>query len=192
MPHNLTSFIAALTGSIGSGTCCGCIPFTFAPSVAAPGVASTAAPITSILPSAAAISGGLPSAIPAAVATQSAVSSTPVLTSFMTFFAPLLAFSKISDFFSETNRLEKESKDKTCQCNLINVEKTNGNQSASDGYSFFQEKSHSDNEHSIKVVSINKEGNNNNNLATNAKSPEDTSSDVNFFLEGTDIDNDEI
>ncbi|SPJ11779.1 conserved Plasmodium protein, unknown function [Plasmodium sp. DRC-Itaito] len=110
MPHHLTSFAAALTGSISSGTCCGCIPFTFSPAVT-PTMASTTAPLSAAIPNA---------VLPAAVATQSAVSSTPVLTSVISFFAPLLSFYKNYEYFEETKANNKEKVDKGCQCNLIN------------------------------------------------------------------------
>ncbi|GAB68724.1 hypothetical protein PCYB_141520, partial [Plasmodium cynomolgi strain B] len=112
MPHHLTSFVAALTGSISSGTCCGCIPFSFSPAVT-PAVASSTAPLSAAVPN---------TAIPAAVASQSAVSSTPVLTSAMAFFAPLLAFYKKYNIFEETKECTKEKVDKMCQCNLVTGE----------------------------------------------------------------------
>ncbi|CRG97445.1 conserved Plasmodium protein, unknown function [Plasmodium gallinaceum] len=109
MPHHLTSFVAALTGSISSGTCCGCIPFTFYPSVT-PAVASSTAPLSAALPN---------TVIPTAVASQSAVSSTPVLTSVMAFFTPLLSFYKKCNVFGESLENNKLKVDKKCQCNLI-------------------------------------------------------------------------
>ncbi|GAW83265.1 hypothetical protein, conserved [Plasmodium gonderi] len=109
MPHHLTSFVAALTGSVTSGTCCGCIPFSFSSAVS-PAVASSTAPLSAAIPN---------TAIPAAVASQSAVSSTPVLTSVMAFFAPLLAFYKKYNIFEETNNCSIEKVDKMCQCNFI-------------------------------------------------------------------------
>ncbi|CAD52191.1 hypothetical protein CYL21_1972 [Plasmodium falciparum NF54] len=120
MPHHLTSFVAALTGSISSGTCCGCIPFTFSPAVT-PTIASTTAPLSAAIPN---------TVLPAAVASQSAVSSTPVLTSVMSFFAPLLSFYKnyqnYQDF-EETKVNNKEKVDKSCQCNLINSDELDFN-----------------------------------------------------------------
>ncbi|VUZ98591.1 conserved Plasmodium protein, unknown function [Plasmodium vivax] len=112
MPHHVTSFVAALTGSISSGTCCGCIPFSFSPAVT-PAVASSTAPLSAAIPN---------TAIPAAVASQSAVSSTPVLTSTMAFFAPLLAFYKKYNIFEETKECTQEKLDKMCQCNLVTAE----------------------------------------------------------------------
>ncbi|CRH02305.1 conserved Plasmodium protein, unknown function [Plasmodium relictum] len=113
MPHHLTSFVAALTGSISSGTCCGCIPFTFSPAVT-PVVTSSTAPLSAALPN---------TVLPAAVASQSAVSSTPVLTSVMTFFAPLLTFYKKYSIFEGPLENSKSKVDKKCQCDLID---TNG------------------------------------------------------------------
>ncbi|KAI4834630.1 hypothetical protein MKS88_005304 [Plasmodium brasilianum] len=114
MPHHLTSFVAALTGSISSGTCCGCIPFTFSPAVT-PAIASSTAPISATIPN---------TVVPAAVASQSAITSTPVLGSVVAFFAPYLSFYKKCNIFEETKESPKKV-DKMCQCNLISADELN-------------------------------------------------------------------
>ncbi|SBT46885.1 hypothetical protein, conserved [Plasmodium ovale wallikeri] len=129
MPHHLTSFVSALTGSISSGTCCGCIPFSFSPAVT-PAVASSTAPLSAVLPN---------TTIPAAVASQSAVSSTPVLTSLMVFFAPLLAFYKKCNLFEETKESKIEKVDKICQCNLTNPDDNYQNDDSPNGKSYLSE-----------------------------------------------------
>ncbi|SOV17209.1 conserved Plasmodium protein, unknown function [Plasmodium gaboni] len=135
MPHHLTSFVAAVTGSISSGTCCGCIPFTFSPAVT-PTMATTTAPLSATIPN---------TVLPAAVATQNAVSSTPVLTSVISFFAPLLSFYKSYQDFEETEVNNKEKVDKMCQCNLINSDELDLNYNKKESSNVNENKSSEDN-----------------------------------------------
>ncbi|CAD2103661.1 conserved Plasmodium protein, unknown function [Plasmodium vinckei brucechwatti] len=121
MPHHLTSFVAAITGSISSGTCCGCIPFTISPAVT-PAIASSTAPLSAAIPN---------TVIPGAVASQGAVSSSPILTSSMAFIAPFFAplLASFWDFYKKYNIFEEPEEctkvDKMCECDLENTQELN-------------------------------------------------------------------
>ncbi|CDU20413.1 hypothetical protein YYC_01200 [Plasmodium yoelii 17X] len=165
MPHHLTSFVAAITGSISSGTCCGCIPFTISPAVT-PVIASSTAPLSAAIPN---------TVIPGAVASQGAVSSSPILTSSMAFIAPFFApfFASFWDFYKKYNIFEETEEctkvDKMSQCDLTNTQELNCQaQNIEDQKNIF-------NQNSTYSQNID----NNNNCSTNNTPTENPNIDIN-------------